>query len=69
MPPRPVAKGANMYTYHLRDREELLEEIRQLTLKRKKLDKDYQLAVEEIQADLSIMKAEIELLKTLGQIV
>jgi len=58
-----------MYTYHLRDREELLEEIRQLTLKRKKLDKDYQLAVEEIQADLSIMKAEIELLKTLGQIV
>lgn len=57
-----------MLKYYLRSSVELLEDIRILGLKKKKLEESHKLAMDDIAADASVIKAELDLLKSIGQI-
>ncbi len=57
-----------MIAYQLRDRDEILEELRILGLKKAKLEKEYKTAMADITADAEVIKAELALLKSLGKL-
>lgn len=56
-----------MIRYNLRNKDELLEELRVLTSKRNTIDKNYKVLVSDIEADVSVIKAELQLLNSLGK--
>lgn len=56
-----------MITYNLRNKDELMEELRVLGLKKKVLDENYRIAMLDITADASVINSELELLKALGK--
>lgn len=56
-----------MQTYQLRSTDELLEDARILGMRRKTLEQEYVLALKDIESDILAIKAEFELLKTLGR--
>ena len=57
-----------MQTYHLRHIEELNEELRLLGIKVAKLEQEYLLAIGDINADVAVIKAEMDLLDSLGKL-
>lgn len=56
-----------MNQYILRTRDELLEELRILGMKKKKTEDEYKIAMADIIADAEIIKSELALLKSLGK--
>lgn len=55
-----------MFKYYLRTSVELLEDIRILGEEKRKLEESHKLAMDDIAADASVIKAELDLLKSLG---
>jgi hypothetical protein len=53
--------------YILRSRDDLLEELRILGMKKKKLDEQYRISVQDITADVHVINLEIQLLESLGR--
>ena len=56
-----------MRTYNLRHKAELLEELRILGMKKKRLEDQFKIDMTDITADASVIKAELEILRTLGE--
>lgn len=55
-----------MLKYYLRTSVELLEDIRILGEEKRKLEENHKLALDDIASDASVIKAELDLLKSLG---
>lgn len=66
MPPG-VALERCMY-YQLRHLDEILEELRILGIRKRQLEQEYRVNIQDIVADASVLKAELDLLKSLGKI-